>query len=231
MSEVIISRVQKRRNEKFNRMLEHAMNLIVKDGFSSLKMRTLADSLDITPGALYRYFPSKGHIIGALGNQILETYTKTIQQATGLVKQKFQDCSPQERSLFVLGSIAKTYFVTSVQSSGKYRILQMIMNDETRYMTNPEDYDKFMSGSIELLNYVAQQYEDAVQSTLIREGNSFERALLMLSFLHGILQLNKFGQEMPSFVKPHQIFSLGLSNHLLGLGAPKKMVDRMIQDL
>ena len=231
MTEVPISRVQRRRNKKFNTMLEHAMKLIVKNGFSSLTMRTLAHSLDITPGALYRYFPSKGHIIGALGNQILETYTHSIQKATAAAKQSYNDVSPQQKSIFIIGSLAKEYFTISIQAAEKYRILQMIMTDETRYMTDPDDYSKFMSGSMELLQYVALQYEEAVQTKAIHKGNGFERALILLTLLQGSLQLIKFGQEMPQNINPIQIFSLGLSNHLLGLGASKEQVDTMIQHL
>ncbi len=231
MTDTPISRVQRRRNKKFNQMLEHAMKLIVQDGFSSLTMRTLAHSLDITPGALYRYFPSTGHIIGALGNQILETYTSSIQQATAVAKQSYSEISPQERSIFILGTLAKEYFTLSVRSAEKYRILQMIMTDETRYMTNPDDYSKFMNGSMELLEYVAQQYEMAAKTKSIHDGNGFERALILLTLLQGSLQLIKFGQEMPKSINPLQVFSLGLSNHLLGLGASKEQVDTMIQHL
>lgn len=231
MTDAPISRVQRRRNKKFSQMLEHAMKLIVKNGFSSLTMRTLANSLDITPGALYRYFPSKGHIIGALGNQILETYTRSLQKATASAKQSYHDASPKEKSIFILGSLAKEYFTISVRSAEKYRILQMIMTDETRYMTNPEDYSKFMNGSMELLQYVAQQYDEAVSTKAIHEGSGFERALILLTLLQGSLQLIKFGQEMPHNINPIQVFSLGLSNHLLGIGASKEQVDTMIQHL
>ena len=75
MTKVATSRVQRRRNQKFNQLLDHSMKLIIDHGFSGFTMRTLAKSLDITPGALYRYFPSKGHIIGALGNRILNQYS------------------------------------------------------------------------------------------------------------------------------------------------------------
>ena len=231
MTDAPISRVQKRRNKKFQQMLEHAMKLIVKDGFSSLTMRTLAHSLDITPGALYRYFPSKGHIIGALGNQILETYTQSIQKAKAVAEKSYANHSPKEKSIFILCSIAKEYFTISIQSAEKYRILQMIMTDETRYMTNPEDYSKFMNGSMELLGYVAQQYDVASNVNAIHKGNGFERALILFTLLQGSLQLIKFGQEMPQSINPMQIFALGLSNHLLGLGASKEQVDITIQNL
>ncbi|MAA80476.1 MAG: hypothetical protein CL916_14565 [Deltaproteobacteria bacterium] len=231
MTDTTISRVQRRRNKKFNQMLEHAMKLIVKNGFSSLTMRTLAHSLDITPGALYRYFPSKGHIIGALGNQILETYTHSMQKSTASAQQLYKGIAPKEKSILIIGALAKKYFTLSVQSAEKYRILQMIMTDETRYMTNPEDYSKFMNGSMELLQYVALQYDEAAKTKAITQGNGFERALILLTLLQGSLQLIKFGQEMPQNINPTQIFSLGFSNHLLGLGASKEQVDTMIQNL
>lgn len=231
MAEKIISRVQKRRNKKFNELLDHAMKLIVQKGFSELKMRSLADSLDITPGALYRYFPSKAHIIGALGNRILKQYTISLQKAVESTHLSFQDYSAKERSLFSIGELAKEYFTISTQSSEQYRILSMIMTDETRYMTNPDDYSLFMNGSIELLRYVASQYDVAAQQGSIKQGDAFERALILFTLLQGSLQLQKFGQERPNTINPISIFSSGLSNHLLGLGAKKEHVDMVIKYL
>ena len=229
MTDASMSRVQRRRMNKFNNMLDHAMKLIIEHGFPSLKMRSLADSLDITPGALYRYFPSKGHIIGALGNRILTSYTTSLQQEVASSISSFSKYSAQERTILSIGTLAKKYFTMSVESSEQYRILSMIMTEETRYMTDPEDYSTFMNGSLELLEYVALQYNIAAQQGAMTPGNGFDRALVLMTLLQGSLQLLKFGQEMPNKIVPSDIFSAGLSQHLLGLGTSKEHVDTMIQ--
>ena len=56
-------------------------------------------------------------------------------------------------------------------------------------------------------------------------GDGLERALVLLTLLNGSLQMLKFGQEMPNVINPTHIFSLGLANHLVGLGATKEDVD------
>ena len=225
MTKAAISRVQRRRNQKFNQMLDHSMQLIIEDGFSGFTMRTLAKSLDITPGALYRYFPSKGHIIGALGNRILNLYSDTIQSAIQTSSKQFSSHKDQQRSLLVIGSLAKSYFSLSLESYEHFRILNMIMIDETRYMTNPKDYSLFMEGSVQLLQITAQQYNLAVQHGALHVGDGLERALVLLTLLNGSLQMLKFGQEMPNVINPTHIFSLGFANHLVGLGATKEDVD------
>ena len=101
----------------------------------------------------------------------------------------------------------------------------MIMIDETRYMTNPKDYNLFMEGSVQLLRQTAQQYNMAVQKGAIHVGDGLERALMLLTLLNGSLQMLKFGQEMPNIINPTHIFSLGFSNHLAGLGATKEDID------
>ncbi len=225
MTKAAISRVQRRRNQKFNQMLDHSMQLIIEDGFSGFTMRTLAKSLDITPGALYRYFPSKGHIIGALGNRILNLYSGTIQSSITEAKKLFASYTDQQRSLITIGSLAKSYFSLSLESYEHFRILNMIMIDETRYMTNPKDYTLFMEGSVQLLQITAQQYNAAVQYGALHVGDGLERALILLTLLNGSLQMLKFGQEMPNVINPTDIFALGFANHLVGLGAKKEDID------
>jgi len=229
MTKVATTRVQRRRHQKFNQMLDHAMRLIIDDGFTGFTMRSLANSLDITAGALYRYFPSKGHIIGALGNRTLRLYSETIQSSIEKAQADFQEYPEQQRSLLTVGALAKGYFSLSLESYEHFRILNMIMIDEQRYMTNPSDYTLFMEGSVQLLRQTAEQYDLATKKKAICVGDGLSRALMLLTILNGSLQMLKFGQEMPNVVNPSDIFSLTFANHLLGLKASKEDVDIVLR--
>ena len=52
--------------ERRLRMLEAARALAAKGGFDGVQMRDVADRADVALGTLYRYFPSKVHLLVAL---------------------------------------------------------------------------------------------------------------------------------------------------------------------
>jgi len=219
-------RIQRRRANKINSMLDASMKIIFEQGLSCLTMRNLADVLDITPGALYRYFPSKGHIIGALGNRTLNSYAEALKKGVEKTKKRYASEEPALRSLLCILAVDQEYMGLSLRSYENYRILNMIMVDEKRFMTEKSDYNSFMMGAVELLKFTATQYEDASVKGALEDGNSFDRALCLLALLHGSLQLVKFSEEMPQFVEPGRVHQTFLRSHLLGFGAQKEMVEK-----
>ena len=56
---------------KIERILEAAMEMVAEGGFDALSMARLADAVDYTPGALYRYFRSKDALYAALVSQVI----------------------------------------------------------------------------------------------------------------------------------------------------------------
>ena len=62
----------RRRRARIESILDASMVLFYEEGIEALTMRRLADALDLTPGALYRYFPGKDEILLGLGNRALQ---------------------------------------------------------------------------------------------------------------------------------------------------------------
>jgi AcrR family transcriptional regulator len=61
---------QERRKEQTRLdILENARQMIVKQGVGGLSIRALADQIDYTPGALYKYFYSKDDLIDAVRSE------------------------------------------------------------------------------------------------------------------------------------------------------------------
>jgi AcrR family transcriptional regulator len=48
------------------RIVKAALKIVGSEGFEALSMRTLADAVELTPGALYRYFSSKDEVTEAV---------------------------------------------------------------------------------------------------------------------------------------------------------------------
>ena len=82
--------------DRRRRILDATIALASKGGFDAVQMRNVADLADVALGTLYRYFPSKIHLlVSALGRQF--------EQAEATLREKpIPGDNPSERVIFVL---------------------------------------------------------------------------------------------------------------------------------
>jgi AcrR family transcriptional regulator len=87
--------------ERRKRILDATLALASKGGYEAVQMRTVAERADVALGTLYRYFPSKIHLlVGAL--------TEEMDAIQGKLDRKpIPGDTPVERMLFVLGRVTK----------------------------------------------------------------------------------------------------------------------------
>jgi AcrR family transcriptional regulator len=52
--------------DRYSRIIHAAEAMLAQDGEHGLQMKQLAERADIALGTLYRYFPSKDHVLGAI---------------------------------------------------------------------------------------------------------------------------------------------------------------------
>lgn len=57
------------------RILREAVGIVSRKGFAGLSMRTLGEAVNLTPGALYRYFPSKQNLLRAMWKNGIDELT------------------------------------------------------------------------------------------------------------------------------------------------------------
>ena len=83
--------------ERRDRMLQAAMKLAAEGGYDAVQMREVADSAGVALGTLYRYFPSKVHLlVAALGRQF--------EQAEAITaKRPITGDTAHERVMKILG--------------------------------------------------------------------------------------------------------------------------------
>jgi AcrR family transcriptional regulator len=83
--------------ERRRRILEAAVALASEGGFERMQMRAVAERADVALGTLYRYFPSKIHLlVSVLGQQFEEAYLS-------LVRRPIPGETAADRVMFVLG--------------------------------------------------------------------------------------------------------------------------------
>ena len=78
------------------------MTLASKGGYEAVQMRTVAEQANVALGTLYRYFPSKVHL---LVSAMVREFERTQQK---LGRATIPGGTPYERMLFVLGRITQT---------------------------------------------------------------------------------------------------------------------------
>ena len=87
--------------DRRKRILDATLALASKGGYDAVQMRTVAERADVALGTLYRYFPSKNHLlVAALTEEMDQIQDK-------LDRKPIPGDTPAERMLFVLGRVTK----------------------------------------------------------------------------------------------------------------------------
>ncbi|HTS95227.1 MAG TPA: cholesterol catabolism transcriptional regulator KstR [Streptosporangiaceae bacterium] len=88
--------------DRRRRILDATLALASKGGYDAVQMRTVAERADVALGTLYRYFPSKIHLlVSALAREFERTQEK-------LDRRPVPGDTPYERMLYVLGRITQS---------------------------------------------------------------------------------------------------------------------------
>jgi AcrR family transcriptional regulator len=84
------------------RILDATLALASRGGYDAVQMRAVAERADVALGTLYRYFPSKIHLlVGAL--------TEELEQLQGkLFRKPVPGDTPTERMLYVLSRVTRS---------------------------------------------------------------------------------------------------------------------------
>jgi AcrR family transcriptional regulator len=88
--------------ERRKRILDATLALASKGGYDAVQMRTVAEQANVALGTLYRYFPSKIHLlVSGLAREFERTQEK-------LDRTPIPGDTPYDRMLHVLGRITRT---------------------------------------------------------------------------------------------------------------------------
>ena len=88
--------------DRHRRILDATMALASKGGYEAVQMRTVAERADVALGTLYRYFPSKIHLlVSALAREFERNQER-------LDRRPIPGETPYERVLYVLGRTTRS---------------------------------------------------------------------------------------------------------------------------
>ncbi|GAA4614799.1 cholesterol catabolism transcriptional regulator KstR [Saccharopolyspora hordei] len=89
-------------HERRKRIIDATIALATKGGYDAVQMRTVAEKADVALGTLYRYFPSKVHLlVTGLAREFERAQEK-------LDRTKIPGSTPYERVMFVLNRTTRS---------------------------------------------------------------------------------------------------------------------------
>lgn len=88
--------------DRRKRILDATLALASKGGYEAVQMRTVAEQANVALGTLYRYFPSKIHLlVSGLAREFERTQEK-------LDRASIPGDTPYQRMIYVLGRLTRT---------------------------------------------------------------------------------------------------------------------------
>jgi TetR/AcrR family transcriptional regulator, cholesterol catabolism regulator len=88
--------------DRHKRILDATLALASKGGYEAVQMRAVAERADVALGTLYRYFPSKIHLLVSALAREFERYQERLDRTP------VPGATPYERVLYVLGRTTRS---------------------------------------------------------------------------------------------------------------------------
>lgn len=200
---------QRRREANRQRILQTAMAHVVANGFGALSINQLAKAVDYTPGALYRYFPSKDALIGELTGKVIAEFGVAIEAVTGWFD------GPLEK---VFASLL-TYRELAFEAPNQFGLLSMLMADPRVLVPGDEDAAPVMGAMVQAWSPLIAALNRAADEQLMSEGESVQRAVMLFAAVHGLLQLRKQVPRVPELPVLETLIQTSMHTLLVGWGA------------
>jgi len=186
------------------------MKLIEKDGIEAVTVARIARAMDWSLGTMYRYFPSKDALMGALHARVLHNYRQALQ--THLRDNQTDPLG----DLIDLVRYSVEWFTHrpdhwALIGMGLAHPQPLVQDDTAMPM---------VSEAMDVIQVVVQTIEQNVQAGQLTAGNGPTRALVLWAHVQGVLQMRKLTRFDLMQLDLQNILDAGLRAILLGWGAP-----------
>lgn len=220
MVHTTLGRVATRRLARKEEIFTTALGLAEKEGRDGLTVHRLAEALNLTPGALYRYFPSKNLLLAELQDyvqkQVLALFTKARLQWGG---------DGKAGSLLSLLQAADFYLALE-KTAPRYAILLGLMVGDPRRFQEEAGLRIVAPSALALFDELETLFDCAQHCGAILPGGRREKTLAYWAALHGAKHLDKL-QDVEKGLKDSHYYGIQMARTLLlGWGASKRDLER-----
>lgn len=204
---------QRRRAKRIRSIKDQALNLVVEDGVEGFSVNKLAGRVDLTPGALYRYFDGRDEILASIQQEVLEGFDRYL----GAVAEEFAE----ESSLSQFVVICRGYMALERLQTERFKLIAHLVA-----FPEPIFDDEVMGPVLELvlrmLGRVSVALEGAVEAGQLNDGDSLRRAVVAWSSVQAIVERRKLARLMPETFSPESLADELLETLIVGWGASRE---------
>ncbi|MEO1271289.1 MAG: TetR/AcrR family transcriptional regulator [Myxococcota bacterium] len=218
----------RRREARIESILDASMQILTREGLNGLTIQQLADELDYTPGAFYRYFPSKDAILVELQrrtlNELHDTFKALWRRCEQLSQE--QNVSGTEAALLPILATARLYRELPALKPTHFGLIQLAVS-EPRQIVQDDEIGPLVSTVMSLLGDVARLIATASTQGALSpsEVSPAQRAVALWSALHGAMLMRKFGRFDEAIFDPKHLGQDVCHSLLIGWGAEPIWVD------
>jgi len=209
---------QKRRRRRLESIREAALDLVIADGVGQFSVHRLAERLDLTVGALYRYYSSVDEILMAVQIDVLEAFDRYLE---GVLRGL--EATPLER----IAILCRAYAELDRLQPERFRLIG-------RFVSNPDpvfDDEAASAGMVptmRLLSRLAEEIEAAQLDDELSSGAPLDRAIVGWSSVQGIMERRKLGRLDADTFDDERLMRCLMSTLLIGWGASPKAAQSVL---
>lgn len=211
--------IQKKRAQRQGDILKKALNIAATEGIRALTVHRLAEALDCTAGALYRYYPS----MEALFVEMQRHAQGEILAALKAKRAAWQTRPGKTAALARLLAMADFYLTLPKTMPEHARLIAFIMGDP-RQLVSDENALTALPSFFALLEQLDMLFSEAITAKAISKGPVRDKTLCFWGALTGIVQLGKLTRYRKTDFDPARLGPETTRALLLGWGADKALL-------
>lgn len=220
---------QRRRVARINHILLSSLEILIAEGLDGLTTQRLADAVDLTPGALYRYFPSKDAILVELQSRVfLEmhgVFVRGWERGQRHLERQAPEAPESLAPLMAAVLTARMFVDMQQEAPTRFGLVSLGMS-ERRYLLNDEDVQPVLGVVMGLMADVNARLEACAETGALTRGDSAVRAMNLLFAIHGVLLMNKFKRFSPELINPRAMALRTVRTIFLGWGASPNLLEQ-----
>lgn len=223
-------RVARKRQARIRQILGCALELARSEGRDALTLKRLAEKLDLTTPALYRYFASKDALVAELQRAVIATLAETTRTRVAASAEfaATASFSKGEQSLLGVAVSALVFEAFARSAPVEFGLLAMDLSVPEFTLPEREAADVF-EAAWAALSDLAGCLEAAESCRALAPGDANERAVALWAGLQGVVQTRKLARSAANRIDPTRIAHNLVSALLTGWGAPAASANRVVQ--
>lgn len=183
--EIRVSPRDKRRAERLESIREAALELVVEGGLDGFSVHRLAERLDLTVGALYRYYGSVDALLIAVQVDVLEAFDAYLECVE-------RDASPAA-GLERIWLLVQAYVGWAEHQPQRFRLISRLVSSPDPLFDDGSAWES-VAPTMKLLGRLGMAFEQAAVVGELSSGVSLTRAVIAWSSLHGLLERRKLSR-------------------------------------